>query len=449
MESVWDGGKSLRPLRQIGKYCALMLAVALVACALQFLAGLVPQEAVRKNLLASMDQLRAEGLAPGVLYEGHPRSLLDNLSENYILTYSYYLDTRTDPAAVLTNPGRQIQDPYAELFEQTGALLEQKLPSDTNYVRYWLGFRMYVRPMLAVMNYMDARQCIQWGFYLLLAAVTIMLYRQTRSALTALAFPLAISQLNPLVISACFQYSACFYIALIGMLLVPVVRGKRFTMPMLFLTIGMVTQIMDFYTAPLITFGLPALALLLRADGSNWSNRARWKLLGACLLGWFCGYVGAWLLKMLLTTLLTPYNALYDGLSRLAFWLNPAGGGAAEPWLALKAIFYCCINVVDLVPLLVAALILLLYAVRLIRHGVQKERFSDSLIYLFIAALPFVWFAAAARPSYEQFYFQYRSLGMTLFSGMIFLLRTAGWDELLPETTPSTEENGQKTQVNG
>ena len=195
--------------------------------------------------------------------------------------------------------------------------------------------------------------------------------------------------------------------------------------------------------------GTEELALLLRADGSNWSNRARWKLLGACLLGWFCGYVGAWLLKMLLTTLLTPYNALYDGLSRLAFWLNPAGGGAAEPWLALKAIFYCCINVVDLVPLLVAALILLLYAVRLIRHGVQKERFSDSLIYLFIAALPFVWFAAAARPSYEQFYFQYRSLGMTLFSGMIFLLRTAGWDELLPETTPSTEENGQKTQVNG
>ena len=422
----------MKVLRSCMKYLALLVAVSLLALFLEYLAGLVPQDKVRENLLASMDQLKSEGLAPGVLYDGHPRSKLDNLSENYILTYSYYMDTRTDGASVLTNPGRQIQDPYTELFDQTDALLKTELPPDTNYVRYWLGFRMYVRPMLAIMNYMDARQCIQWGFFLLLGAVTILLYRQTKSFLLTLAFPAAVSQLNPLVVASCFQYSACFYVAFLGMLLTPVVRGKRFTLPMLFLTLGMATQIFDFYTAPLLTFGLPMLMLLLNTDIAVQSAGARWKLAGACLLGWFLGYVGAWMMKLLLTTLFTPINGFADGLTRLAFWLRPGESGV-EPLLAVKAVFYNFINIVDLVPLVIEGLLLILYLVRICIKKPGKAIFSGNLIFLAVALLPVLWFMAAAKPSYEQFYFQYRILGVFLFGGLIFLLRTAGWDALLPE----------------
>ena len=421
----------MRFLRSIGKYVALLLAVSLCVLALEYLAGLVPQQRVRENLLASMDQLKSEGLAPGVLYDGHPRSKLDNLSENYILTYSYYMDTRSDPASILTNPGRQIQDPYGELFLQTEELLEQELDPDTNYVRYWLGFRLYVRPLMAVMNYMDARQCIQWGFFLLLGAVTILLYRQTKSPLLALAFPAAISQLNPLVAASCFQYSVCLYIAMLGMLCTPLVRGRRFTLPMLFTVIGLLTQVFDFYTAPVLTFGLPMIALLLNRDIVQRPSAARWKLLLACLGGWLLGYIGGWLVKMLLTTLFTPYNGLSDGLTRLAYWFRPEG--ESDPLLPLKAVFYCFINIVDLVPLVVEAVLLLTYCVCLLRRRPGRGAIAGSLIYLAVAALPVLWFLVAARPSYEQFYFQYRSLGVFLLGGLVFLIKSAGWDRLLSE----------------
>ncbi len=425
----------MKNVRTIGKYAALALAVALAACLLQYLAGLVPQEAVRAHLLQSMPQLKQEGLAPGVLYDGHPRSKLDNLSENYILTYSYYMDTRKDPASVLSNPGRQIQDPYDELFLQTEQLAAEELPADTNYVRYCMGFRMYVRPLLSVMHYMDARQCIQWGFVLLFCAVIVALYRQTRSALVAIAFAAAVSQLNPIVVASCFQYSACFYIAFIGMLLVPCVSGApgaRFTRPMLFFVIGMATQIFDFFTAPALTCGLPLVMLLLLPDTAALSGKARWKLIGICALTWLLGYVGAWFGKMLLTTLFTPYNALYDGLSRLLFWMKP-DTGTGESGLIWKAMYWCTINIVDLVPLVCEAALIVLYAVTIIIRRPGRRVFVDNLPFLAVAALPYIWFAAAARPSYEQFYFQYRCLGVFLFSGLIFLLKTAGWDALFPE----------------
>lgn len=422
----------MKAVRTVGKYLALTLAVALVACAAQYLAGLVPQQRVRAHLIESMPQLIDEGIAPGVLYNGHPRSKMDNLSENYILTYSYYMDTRREPDAVLTNPGRQIQDPYEELFLQTEELLDKELPPDTNYTRYWMGFRMYVRPMLAIMNYMDARQCIQWGFFLLLGAVTIALYRRTKSALIALAFPAAISQLNPLVVASCFQYSACFYIAFIGMLLVPAVRGKRFTQGMLFFVLGMATQIFDFYTAPLLACGLPLLMLLLLPETEAKDNGARWRLLLICVGTWLIGYVGAWFVKMLLTTLFTPQNALSEGLGRLLFWMQPAAE-TGETGLAMKAIFWCTINIVDLVPLVLEIALLLLWLVAVLVKRPGRRVWLRSLPFLAAALLPYLWFAAAAKPAYEQFYFQYRSLGVFLFGGLIFLLRTAGWDRLFPE----------------
>ncbi len=424
----------MKAIRTGMKYIALSIVLALTACALQYLAGLAPQQSVRAHLIESMPQLIGEGLAPGVLYDGHPRSKLDNLSENYILTYSYYMDTRTDADAVLSNPGRQIQDPYDELFLQTETLLSQELPADTNYVRYWLGFRMYVRPMLAVMNYMDARQCIQWGFFILLGLVTIVLYRQTKSLLLALAFPAAMSQLNPLVVASCFQYSACFYIAFIGMLLVPTVQKRRFTMPMLFFTIGFCTQVFDFYTAPVLTCGLPLVMLLLLPETDALTPRVRWKRFFQCIFVWILGYVGAWLMKMTLTTLFTPYNGLYDGLSRLLFWMQPAQSGSnTEKWLALKAVYWCMINIVDLLPLILEGLLLLLYAATVFKTHPGKGIWTKNLPLLVACALPILWFMAAAKPSYEQFYFQYRGLGILLFAGLAFLIRTAGWDKLFPE----------------
>ena len=131
------------------------------------------------------------------------------------------------------------------------------------YVRYWHGFRIYVRALLSVMDYGTMRTLIMWTFFLLMAAVTAMLALKTRSVWPPVLFAAGILFVNPVVASALFQYSLCFVIAFIGMLFVPKWQKNPQSAWMGFMILGMSTMFFDFYTAPLLTLGLPLLGWLI------------------------------------------------------------------------------------------------------------------------------------------------------------------------------------------
>ena len=97
-------------------------------------------------------------------------------------------------------------------------------------------------PLLALVNYMDARQALLWGFCLMLGAVSLLLYRETRSLLLALSFVFVISQLNPTAITASFQFSTCFFLAFGAMLCVLLLPTPRAADPLLFFLFGAATQ---------------------------------------------------------------------------------------------------------------------------------------------------------------------------------------------------------------
>lgn len=420
----------MRLVKVIIRYFAALILLAFCTLSLEMLSGLIPQEPIRAHLLESVGQLQEEGLTPGILYTLHPRSLIDNFSENYILTYSYYMNTRSDPVAVLTNPGRSIKEPAKELFVQTEELLREQLPPDTHYSRYWMGFRMYVRPLLALMNYMDIRQSIQLVFYLLLGLVTLVLYRNSGSLLIALSFLMSIALLNPVAITACFQYSTCFFLAFAFMLTVPRIAEKDrqiMTVPLFFFLAGATTQIFDFYTAPLLTFGYPFLML---ASSEDYRGRDGIRKCIQTFGTWLLGYVLCWLVKLSLTTALTSVNGFKEGFSRFSMWmLEGSGSQERDLLLPLKAVFYNVINIADLVPTVLLGVLLCLYALAQVRRKRRNEGWISGYgVYILVAALPIVWFLIAAKPSFGHAYFQYRSVGVSVFSGLLFLIRTAEWD---------------------
>lgn len=416
-------------MRVLLRYVLAFLIIVAVACALLYAAGLVPQAALKQHMLETMDQLNTEGVNPGVLYAGHPRSSLDNYSESRILLHSYCMDTKSSAAAILLNPGWEPENFNKEtLFSEMRAAVASDASPNLTYTRYWMGFRAIVRPLMLLMNYMDMRQLIQWTFLLLLGAVTLQLYRKTNSFWIALGFVFAISQLNPVVISGCFQFSACFIIALIGMLVSLTGRFRTYSAQMLCFILGAATQYFDFYTAPILTFGLPMLALLLRNQhdpADDFRLRKTTRLVFTAFAAWGAAYLAMWLAKLALTTAFTNENAFIEAFARLRAWVfEPASGGAGASMIPL-ALFYCAINLVDLVPLILEGALLIGYGIRVIRKRPQKRVWREQLVYLLVALLPLLWIAAAAKPAYDHMYFQYRGLGVTLYAGILFLLGTA------------------------
>lgn len=421
--------KGLVAMRGFFRYFIVLVMILAVACALLFVTGRIPQSALKQHMLETMDQLVIEGVNPGVLYAGHPRSSLDNYSESRILLQSYFMDTSLSPAAILTNPGWEPADFQKDtLFSEMRAAVASDASPNLTYTRYWMGFRAIVRPLMLLMNYMDMRQLIQWTFLLLFGAVTLLLYRRTGSFWIALGFVFAISQLNPIVISGCFQYSTCFLIAMIGMLFSLTSQFRRYSAQMMFFVLGAATQYFDFYTAPILTFGLPMLALLLRTQynpAGDFRLGRTSRLAFTAFAAWMAAYLAMWLSKLALTAVFTNENAFVEAFERVRSWVfEPSAGGSIASMIPL-ALFYCAINLVDLVPLILEGSLLVGYGIRVLRIRPQRRVWREQLIYILVALLPLLWIAAAAKPAYDHMYFQYRGLGVTLFAGILFLLGTA------------------------
>lgn len=416
-------------MRIVTRYLAAFLIIVVVACALLFIAGLVPQTALKQHMLESMDQLVIEGVNPGVLFAGHPRSTLDNYSESRILVHSYYMDTTSSPAAILTNPGWAPADFKIEsLFSNIRAAISSDTSANLTYMRYWMGFRAIVRPLMLLMNYMDMRQLILWSFIMLFGAVTLQLYRKTNSIWVSMGFVFAISQLNPIVIVSCFQYSTCFFLAMIGMLIALTNRFQSDSAQMLFFVLGAATQYFDFYTAPILTFGLPMLALLLRIQHDpigEFRPERTIRLVLTAFVCWLVAYIAMWLAKLVLTTALTNENAFTEAFDRIKTWVFEPSLNDEVADLIPLALFYCAINLVDLVPLALEGVLLLGYVVYIIRKHPGRRIWRERFVYLLVALLPVLWIIVTAKPSYSHMYFQYRGLGVTLFAVIVFLLETA------------------------
>ena len=420
------------------KYPLLFLAIVLLSCLMLLIGGLVPQSALKAHMVESLDQLAQEGTSYGVLFSGHPRSTLDNYSEFRILIHSYYMNAAASPSAILSNPGwgPNVFD-VKTLFGDARAAILADAPSNLTYTRYWMGFRAVVRPLLAVMNYMDMRQLIQWSFVLLVGAVTLRLYKKTSSFWIAMGFVFAISQLNPVAITACFQFSTCFIIALIGMLLSLSLRFRRITEPMLFFILGAATQYFDFYTTPLLTFGLPMLALLLRRqfeNGTDFRFRVSLKRMLRSLVAWTSAYALLWLAKLALTAVFADPNAFTDAFGRLTSWVTYAPGQESAIGTIGQALFYTGLNLFDIVPALLEGTLIIAYLVVILRTKPSKQVWRENAIYLLVAILPVLWIIATAKPSYHHMYFQYRGLGIAMFGGILFLLNT-----IRPKETPAVE----------
>lgn len=52
-------------------------------------------------------------------------------------------------------------------------VVNQGAENETNYVRYWMGFRMFVRPLLLIGSYYDIRKIVAITFFVLLFAALI------------------------------------------------------------------------------------------------------------------------------------------------------------------------------------------------------------------------------------------------------------------------------------
>jgi hypothetical protein len=424
------------------KYVLVYALLVMLGIGMLFLSGLAPQDQVEQHYLNSIDQLAPEYQNHHILRQVWGSYSLDDWTEVIILSLSTYMDVADNPSSVMTN-AYPLEDDFT-LYDAK-ATVENHEPADVFYVRYWHGFRIYVRALLSVMDYGTMRTLIMWTFFLLMAAVAAMLTLKTRSVWPPMLFTAGILFVNPVVASALFQYSVCFVIAFIGMLFVPKWQKNPQSAWMGFMILGMATMFFDFYTAPLITLGLPLLGWLIcdnySAHPAPVKKQALWSLKAVGV--WFSSYVSMWIVKLVLTSLFTNQDAFGSAwgatVERLGIEKSPEYLYRYDKVEALISPFK---HLFDWPMLVIFAVILLVAGVVMLLLRTKKDSYARGIVMLGIAMLPILWTLVATQPMIMHAHFQYRILAVTMLGGMYFWLMSVDRNRLpdirlgLPEAAP-------------
>ena len=386
-----------------------------------FFVGLLPQEPIQGSIQESLDQLELEYENPYILHN-RERNGIDNFTDCEMLNLSCSLHTRGDVAGILTNP-IYWRDDIAPI-EELQVLLNGQ-PVNGVYPNYCMGFRIWLRSLLLVFNYMEIRSICGFTVWALFASSLVAVYRITENRFFSMLYALCIIALNPLAISASLTLMTCFALSFLGILVLPIAADLRnpdcFQIALLFLGLGALTQFFDFYTYPLITFAFPMIVFLAAKKGDGWEQRRKrqfsWMLRG--LAAWLFGYVGIWLLKLASTALFTGIDvwAIANNAMDASFGMTPGVD-------LLKTLSACAKNMLAPEIQISLLIVTVVWIVLLIRNPDRQSRLADSIVFLAIGLAGVVWIILAKR-TYEHRFFQYRTLGVPLMGMFGYMAQTA------------------------
>lgn len=397
--------------KQATKYVLFFLASVAAALLLLLCGACLPQSRIDNHVQQSASIMLGEGCYPNIS-DGAQTSQLDNFTDALMLMESKATTIR-HPESILTNPlYTDGANPVSDLYRYC---VDGDIEPASFYVRYWMGFRSFLRLALVFLNYYQIKRYLALVFFGLFAAVMCSLAKNT-GVRTAFLFALSVILVKPQVICANMQFSCCFLIAFTAMLLIPwLSRHQRHT-GLFFLEVGMVTMFFDFYSTPIITFGLPAVYLCLIRTKQGHPTKI--KEVFRNFMAWFAGYLLMWLSKLVLTSLLTQQDAVRNGFGSLLMWLGADGfalpNGAYSPVTALQQVVKALCQDRDGAIFFggLGIFVLGYVAVNLVRRKLSLGKLLRNWPVLAIALMPVVWFAVSAEPTTIHYWFQYRSVAV-------------------------------------
>lgn len=393
-------------LFKILKLFVMLIVSIVIGYILLVIAYLIPLDNIKENLVNSYQLLETEG-AWRKLIEGHEDTLLDNWTDSTILIETGHEYSQPAYQAALLVPECSVvdnnpTDSFIKLYRQDKDLQI----AEWNYVNYWHGYLIFMKPLITFMTYGQIRYLNQFLQTALFGCILVLLGIRKK---VWYAIPVILSYifLNPAVVSMSIQYNTMFMITFIQVLLILILENcyKRKDLWVYhFFIVGCMTSYFDFLTYPLIGYGIP-LILLFSFYSSNFKDE--FVILIKTGFSWCFGYIGMWAGKWILGTILTDENILQQALERILF--RSRGGVSEYNYLdILKR------NLELRKDVLIISLIFMMCC--LIYSLIKRIKFNRNnlAIYVLLIAIPFAWYFVAANHSYYHYFFTYRNVSVVV-----------------------------------
>ena len=353
---------------------------------------LIPAELEQNHMEKSMEILEAEGENPFLL-SGYKGSSLDNYTD----------------VLMLSNASYQSERPFYQAAMLVERLEEGKVES---YSRYWHGYLVVLKPLLAVMDFGQIRMLNLAAFLLILVLLlTGFLRRNLWHGLAA--YTIALCSMFPMAIPKSLQFSSMFYVGSIAMLVLLYgyerLEQKQWLL-YFFLITGMVTSYVDYLTYPVYTLGMP---LVLSFVLSKKSAVEKLKKLIQNSIFWGIGYAVMWAGKWIMGSLLTGMNLFVEALNVVSE--RTSHEAYDEKISSLFAVLRNGYIYANLLGVILAAVLVIWVGYHLFRYRSNIKN-SGWWLYVLVACGPVLWYCVTANHSYIHYWYTFRDLAVTFFA---------------------------------
>lgn len=385
------------------RYITSFLAMIALFFSLLTLVYMIPDTAIAGNAETSINVLEGEGYSPAPLfYVG--AALLDNYTDSVMIDRNISSTDGLNPVEAAM---------YAK-----------------DYTRYWHGYQIYLRPLLTMFDYSQIRYLCSAvfliGLCLTFASITKHIGRKV-----SMAFLITLFHVYPVIVSVSLQYISVFVIMFSACLyLMHFYRTSWLTdVPLFFMIVGMLTNFMDFLTAPLLTLGIPLLIFLfLELENGGDLFELFKKVISTSAL-WILGYGLCWTAKWLLASIILKTNVFQIALSQMVFRIS---GNESYPLNRIamlkdnfKYMFFSQGTGICYSILVVLAILLLICFRRRMRYALQK-----CSLFVMIGLYPYIWYMILANHSEIHSYFTYRIQAITLFAIFLGIIYFIDWERI-------------------
>ncbi len=379
----------------------------------------IPKEAIRPKMQESADILCEKEVFFDAIKD-IKASRIDRYADSILLSIAWQLDPEHPMESAMWTSY------YFQLTQNENENLRDSvygdLPANHQYLRYWHGSAAIVRLLHLFWNI----RTIYWFHGILMAALLVILLtlllkngRRVEAAGTTAAMILVSIWFVPwsleytwmflwmLILSICASW-----IALKGSRKGLSVE-KRLILDILFLISGIVTCYLDFLTTETLPLLIPLLlALHILEDTADFDRKkSRNFAIRSCVI-WGAGYIGMWLMKWLLASLILHENAMQYVWGHVEERIG-AGQNIPLPQFLAGALWknICCLFPLGYGTLGVEAAVVLTVLLAYIcfvyhRKTIDRDRI---LLYAALGCIPLIRYLIIHNHSYLHYFFTYRA----------------------------------------
>ena len=381
----------------------------------------IPTSAIKNNIVESAKQIQKEELWFQPL--GFYLFQIDNMTDCLMMNINASANSDNPiRSSMIVNYSQPYEygdtGTYLKMDETTLDIAENGANESTifsDYARYWHGYQVVLRPLLYIFNYNQIRILNYITFFILLSITLLLLYKRL-NIIFALTFAATLVLSNIMIVPLAIQFSTCFYIAFIGMILI-LYRKKTIDSKqsaILFFSIGAFTSYMDFLTTPILTLGFP-LVVLVAID----KEKERLKTLFTQSFIWLLGYASIWSSKWLIGWILTGENIIDTALACAQQRVgNTIVFGGVEMYMnqffdiILTKISNMIYPICIAIGIMIALLIFYFYK--------NRDKVKNFNWLVIISLMPIVWFIVMKNHSLQHIFFTWRDFMLTLWCMLIF-----------------------------